>query len=207
MSGHLNDHQLQDYLDGHLDPAVADSARRHLAGCDRCQEKLGRIEALLERVGRLPAELPPPGEAWDSIRRAIEQQRVRPFGRIAEPRRWLLPLAVAAGLAVLAAAGWLLRKSGVPETATPVLPVAAGDIRDYQGLVAQLERELESRRDALPAEVIAMVERNLAVIDSAVAEIVSALADDPENETLRSVLASSYRQKIAVLEHLTETAS
>ena len=48
-------------------------------------------------------------------------------------------------------------------------------------------------------ETITKVERNLAIIDAAIAEIRQALADDPGNDALRQLLKATYGQKSALV--------
>jgi hypothetical protein len=70
---------------------------------------------------------------------------------------------------------------------------------DYERVERDLAVLLESRRKTLQPETIATVERNLAIIDSAIAEIRQALAADPTVATLahhriRSSRCASERQ-------------
>ncbi|HSM15518.1 MAG TPA: hypothetical protein VK845_00800, partial [Gemmatimonadales bacterium] len=65
----------------------------------------------------------------------------------------------------------------------------------------------ENRRAALPPEAVAQVEQNLRVIDMAIREIVTVLQAEPDNDVLLELLDTSYRQKVAVLEHATESVS
>jgi len=62
----------------------------------------------------------------------------------------------------------------------------------------ELLRALEAQD--LPPETMAIVQRNLAVIDVAIAELEAALAQDPGNEELARMLVSVHRQRAELVE-------
>jgi hypothetical protein len=120
-------------------------------------------------------------------------------------------------LASAAATAWYLAPE--PEPPTPafageasVLPVGAPPevsllVTNYEGLSQRLYAEFERVRHRLPPGTTATVAANLAVIDSALAEIRVVLESEPDNAVLIELLASTYRQKVSVLEHATESVS
>jgi hypothetical protein len=65
-----------------------------------------------------------------------------------------------------------------------------------------LDRE---RKDLAPATVAA-IERNLAVIDRAIAESRAALDKDPSDPDLRALFRTSQAQRVALLEQATRIA-
>ena len=66
------------------------------------------------------------------------------------------------------------------------------EIRAMQALLAE-------RRDALDPNTVAVLERNLAVIDRAIAESRAALLSDPASQFLAAQLARSYAAKLHLL--------
>jgi hypothetical protein len=58
---------------------------------------------------------------------------------------------------------------------------------------------LQERRERLSPETIASVERNLEVIDRALAEVRAALERDPGNKELTRMLVSTHRKKVDTL--------
>ena len=68
---------------------------------------------------------------------------------------------------------------------------------------AELMRALDAERAHLAPATVATLERNLAVIDAAIAESRAALAGDPGNRDLAALLWASYRQKVALLQQAT----
>jgi hypothetical protein len=147
----------------------------------------------------------------------------------ARRRRWSfsLPELAAAGIALMALSGgaaWLLH----PVTSTAVVargPAAApsvtpgltpalapsGSFRiglspsrraaglSYDAAVADLEGVLTAGRGRLDSTTVRVIERNLATIDSAIAEAQRAVAADSANAYLNSHLAETMRRKLELL--------
>lgn len=80
-----------------------------------------------------------------------------------------------------------------------VLTEAARVEAGYRPLVDRLGGVLERQGDRLPPETREVVDRNLRVIDEAIAEAESALARHPASPELLRALDRSYRQKIDLL--------
>ena len=70
---------------------------------------------------------------------------------------------------------------------------------DYERLDRELASMLAATRDRLQPETVEKVDRNLAIIDAAIAEIRQALAEDPGNDALLQLLKASYGQKSALV--------
>ena len=200
-------------------PAASAAATRHLALCGDCRADVDRIRALLAHAAALPRELDPPADLWPDIRRKMHAPRAAPFGfGRGLPRRAYVWLAAAAILLIAASSALttLILRGGDK-------PVAAGhDERggsDSLGAAAQfrtvsdeydrMDRDLAallaSQREKLQPETIEKVERNLAIIDGAIAEIRQALAEDPNNRALQQLLKASYGQKAALLRQVSQS--
>lgn len=135
----------------------------------------------------LPTSIEPPRDLWPDIERRL------PPRRRAVPR-WL-PLAAA--LALLLLGGGLLRRLArerAPEP-TPVATAAPGAAAE-----SALLASLEGGAGSLAPETIATLRRNLAVIDSALAESRRALAADPGNGDVQALFRLVQRQRTALLQ-------
>ena len=128
---------------------------------------------------------------------AVPRRRPAALGRFA---------AVAAGLVAAAVvAGALLRDHGRPPAASPppdsvvALVAVADSSRSYEAEAQALLDRFELQRAMLRPDARTSIDRDLAVIDQAIAELKAAIARDPANSTLRPLLAASYRQKIELL--------
>ena len=147
----------------------------------------------------------------------------------ARRRRWSfsLPELAAAGIALMALSGgaaWLLhpvtstvvvaRAPAAEASATPGLTPAlapSGSFRigltpsrraaglSYDAAVADLEGVLTAGRGRLDSTTVRVIERNLATIDSAIAQAQRAVAADSANAYLNSHLAETMRRKLELL--------
>ena len=71
--------------------------------------------------------------------------------------------------------------------------------RGYDAAVADLERVLDAGRGRLDTTTVRVIERNLATIDSAIAQAQRAVAADSANLYLNSHLAETMRRKLELL--------
>lgn len=161
----------------------------------------GELQALVER---LPRSIEPPHDLWPAIEARLGARPSRGRGR-------LVALAAAALIAVAAASSlataWLL--GGGDRPATVAVAAAAGDAREasYLRATSALAQELAVRRDQLAPETVAVLDRNLAIIDRAIAESRAALAADPANRDLAELLWASYQRKVSFLEQAARLAT
>ena len=143
--------------------------------------------------------------------------------RTPAPRRVsvsIAQLAAAAALliAVSGATAWFLR-GAAPVGSTPAGSIvqaeveptpSAGDVRlanfadaQYDAAVSDLERTLQERRNDLHPRTVEILERNLKLIDAAIAQARQALEEDPGNTYLSRHLVESRRRKLELLRRAT----
>src|SRR6266536_330104 len=70
---------------------------------------------------------------------------------------------------------------------------------DFDRATDELSRVLAAERERLRPETVVLLERNLALIDAAIAESRAALARDPANGELRRLFTAASRQKVELL--------
>jgi hypothetical protein len=123
---------------------------------------------------------------------------------------WLLAAAAVFLVAVsIGVTERLVRRS--PDRGTPGLD-AAGSRRtaelesQYASATADLMQELGKAKSRLRPETLSTIERNLRVIDSALAESRRALAGDPGNQVLEQLVVAVWRQKMDFLRRATALA-
>jgi hypothetical protein len=215
MTDHPTDRQLDDMVDEH--PHDADVAA-HVAVCPACGARLGALRSLRRAAESLPREMEPPRESWTAIRamvavsdRAAGASGSRRGVRMGANIRVAQALAAAIVLVVLsasvtarvvkgrsgdsAAAATANASSSASET---VVAVAMVD-RSFEPTLRDLTSALNASRASLNPSTIALVERNLKVIDGAIAEVRGALARDPGNSALVHILKANYQQKVDLL--------
>jgi anti-sigma factor RsiW len=76
--------------------------------------------------------------------------------------------------------------------------------RDYQRAIRDLQRVLETRRSQLAPETVETLERNLTIIDAAIAESRAALERDPNSRELTRMLTATYDAKVKMLRQAVE---
>ncbi len=192
--------RLDDYLAGALDNKMRLAFESHATACPECSADLGAANVLAPLTAALPRSIQPPADLWSGIAGRLAPRR--------SPRWRMAVLAAAAAILLVVASSaatlWFVHSRGEPlaiaDTSTPA--IEAG----YVDASAALLRALESEPSHLTPATVATLERNLAVIDAAIAESRAALAGDPDNRALAAILWASYRQKVALLEQVTRLA-
>lgn len=199
----------------------------HRTACAECRGVWADLERISAEARALPT-LSPSRDLWAGIEARLGGAAgVAPTRPDRQPRYWIprawpgvpaLRLATAASLLVAATASltWWAATRGVdPETpvagifapsdagsagtsaATPVS--LAGDFGQMDREIAELQRMVAERRAELDPTTLAVLERNLALIDQAISESRTALAGDPASRFLVTQLARSYGSKLTLL--------
>lgn len=97
------------------------------------------------------------------------------------------------------------RVLGTRGTAAPTAFAAFGSAEDsYETAIADLERVLETKRGQMSPETAQTLERNLNIIDAAIAESREALKRDPNSRELIEMLSATYDAKVKVLRQAVE---
>ncbi|HET7275888.1 MAG TPA: zf-HC2 domain-containing protein [Longimicrobiaceae bacterium] len=209
--------KLGSLLDGELAPDEEAALRAHLAMCDQCRTELADYAALRGAARDLPSNISPTRDLWPSIAARIDDRKIV---RLDDRRPASQPtsrsvLAAAAILLVIASSGitaWLVG-GGDETTVSPVSETAAvedaGAITalaafrpsevDYLNTVEALTAELDARRHLLDPQTVAVVDRNLRIIDAAIRDSRAALEADPANRDLPLTLSEMYRTKVELL--------
>src|SRR5687767_6097944 len=180
------------------------------------------IEAIRAAAAKLPL-IEPSRDLWPGIEARLGAQVVdinqharRPRGIVVSTRM----LAIAASVLVMATAGTtylVLRDRVAPEAAVaaitaPVAPptqaglgtpaslsAGSGEFGAYTEEIGDLQGAIAERRSRLDPATIAVIERNLRVIDAAIEESKRALAKDPNSELLTALLSDALSNKVRLL--------
>lgn len=220
MTMHPGEARLNDYLDGELDDRAAAETSRHLDACGVCRDEVERLGRVLTAAATLGDEVAPRHDLWPGIDARIDSAasvelddwRDRSRGGIWGRRH---QLAVAATLLVLAASAGtlvLVREAG-RSAATAVAPrpdpspvhlVSVPGQTDYMLAIQELDALLRARQDRLDPQTVAVVRRNMAIIDEAIRAAQSALATDPANGDLNRAVSTVYKTKINLLRRAVE---
>lgn len=168
----------------------------------------------LTRLARgLATDVQPQRDLWPGIATAIGDADARPVVR------WPRLMAQAAAVLLLVGGSSTITWLTMQDAAGPVEQVAGTEeltFRPVSGsfgseyslgpdftdarnnLVAKLDEELER----LPPDTRAEVEKNIATIRAAIAEINIALAKEPENVLLQQLLLRTYNEELSVMRNV-----
>lgn len=201
--------RLNEWVDGTLEPLSRQDVERHVESCAACREAAAGLRALVNRARELPREIQPHRNLL------VDPDEMRGDE---PPVGWMRWAAVAAMLLVVI--GVLVVASQSVETPWPV---GAGSAvvtashenadglgaaeRDYAEATRMLVEQLERQRDRLSPETLVVFEKNLKIIDDAIAELRAALDGGPAEPRDERLLAAMQRQRIELLRILSRLSS
>lgn len=219
--------RLSEYLDGDLLTGERAALEQHLLGCTECRATLAELRRVVARAQALD-DTPPASDLWPAIARRIgsgsgaDVPDVIDLSARRARRRvsFTLPQLAAAGIALMLVSGGVvwraLSRADTPVAVTPAptpvvsapdgVPVVFGDNEPYDQVIARLERLLVEHRGALDTATVLILEKNLEIIDRAIAESRAALAADPANVYLNHHLARTMRRKVDLLRQVSALA-
>ncbi len=203
---------FNDYLDGHLSPDQRGRLKNHLGECVGCRRDFSALESLVIQARQLPAERTPERDLWPGIANQIEESRQghsTPTTTMTET--WIRFAGIAAGLVLLLTLSFVLWPMG-PRSEAPspggeeLGTVSSASLTanssanpsantDLERLRTDFRLVLERQKERLAPETLAVVERNMSVIDEAIEEINRALEKDPTNRHLNLLLAAQLQRE------------
>jgi hypothetical protein len=212
---------IQELIDGTLGPIRKAELELHLDQCDDCRAFADDLRRIHDTAASLD-QFEPPDRVWLQIAGRLRQE-----GRVTTPavtpraRRSMAVLALAAAL-VLAVAGSivvLMRFSDRPQQApaTAAAPQAGGNAaapdavesvaaefrlaeQHLQNAIGKLEAAAKTDDEIIDAQTAAALQKNLQVIDQAIAESRAALQQEPQSTRARDSLFELLRQKVVLLQ-------
>ena len=188
---------LNEYVDGTLSVLQREAVDEHLAQCAGCRDAVAELRRLVAGARHLPPSIVPPRDLWPVIGRRIGQRATWNVQRV-----WWRGALAAAAVCVMALG--IYRLTARP----PDRRVGEGWAlvqADFDRASDDLSHIFAADRGRLRPETVALLERNLAVIDVAIGESRAALARDPANAELRRFFAAASRQKVELLRWVTRT--
>lgn len=206
---------IDELIDGDLSEHEAVAARSHLEACPSCRAEYEGAVQLQIATRSLPRSIEPTRDLWTGItHRIADRQVVR--GDFENPpgfrSRHVWMAAAAAAILVFSVslayrAGLERGKPQIVETQqveSSYVQAAYGGLGTGLELARdQLRSSLDQRQNELSPETWSVVMDNLLVIDTAIARIEIALADNPNDGRLNRQLALAYRQQINLLQRAT----
>lgn len=218
---------MSEYLDGSLDATAHGEMEAHLAECGTCRRTLEELRAVVQAASEL-GELQPERDLWAGIAATIEAPAppeetkvialpvaAPEIDRAEEGIRLSRPQLIAASVALIAVSSMLTAQIGPSWGAAPIAEspgVASGAVTmvaeetevvppppAIANELAELEAVLEEAQGLLDPNTVRVIERNLAVIEQAIADSQEALRLDPGNDYLSEHLNRVYERKLTYL--------
>ncbi len=216
---------IQEKVEGTIGPIRRAELDQHLDGCAACRALFEDLQRIHDAAANLPA-LAPPDRAWLQIAGRLRQEgRIReeapaPAARPGRGGGYVAWLAIAAAL-VLATGSALFfipRPEPAPETRMASTPPpstapAASDrptidavnaVEDAQAkfekAIEELEKVAKANQQALDPGTAATIEKNLGILDQAIADNRVAVKTEPTSVAARETLFDALRQKVSLLQ-------
>jgi anti-sigma factor RsiW len=218
--------RLSEYLDGGLRDAEREELEEHLASCDGCTDALEGLRRVVTTAQDLP-DVPPATDLWPAIaaqitppesgREPAREPRRSPFWRLRFS--FSVPQLAAAGIAVFlvsVTAAWWMASSlapdtdylslGGPATSESVLAASNRAYVEFGQEVNSLKRLLVEEGDKLDPETVRVIEKNLKIIEAAIAQSRLALDTDPANSDVQRHLVATMGGKVKMLRRAADVA-
>ena len=219
--------RLDELVDGELGRAERERVEEHLAGCMLCRRRAEATRALVAAAASVPRAIEPGRDLYPAILSRIEKEKGDIPGRRAAWRGYGLGAAasVACVLLLSSAVRWLGRDTSPTPTPTPTVAAeraAAGEVLpaqavgkdelalaldEYAAASKLLLAALAEQRERMSPETRDVLDKNLAVVDQAIAETQAAVAAAPSNRSNVWVLANLEQQKLDFLRRVSRLAS
>jgi len=206
---------IQELLDGTLGPIRTAELEQHLDACPACRALAGDLRRIQDAAASLQSP-PPPDHVWLQIAGRLRQEgrvhdRPAPAASSSHQYVWLalaaaLVLAVGGSLVVLLPRGGAQPPPAVAGNPAPNDPVQSGveKLRQAEQLlqsgIAELKQGMGSGQQALPVAAAATLDRNLQILDQAIADSSAALQAEPQNVAARNSLFDALQRKISLLQ-------
>jgi anti-sigma factor RsiW len=208
---------IHEAVDGTIGAIRRAELELHLDTCESCRALIEDLQRIRDAAASLPV-LDAPDAAWPLIAARLRQE-----GRVAPPpsratagRSYGIWLAAAAAVILVLALAIMLRPrfAGEPVPQTASVPGGAADTRtveavqndvdvaqqQFEKAIGELEKVAKANQQELDPETSATIDKNLGIIDQAIAENRAAVKSEPASVAARETLFQALRSKVTLLQ-------
>jgi len=207
---------IQELIDGTIGSIRRAELEAHLDECADCRVLREDLQRIHDAAAALPV-VEAPDRAWLQIAGRLRQEgRIHDTVRVAPARRSVgLWLAAAAALVIAVGSAIVLlvpRTQAPPQTAAnapaaaPVKSVEeaqnAVDVAQekYEQAILELQKVAKANEEALDPTTSATIDKNLGILDQAIAENKAAVRTEPTSVAARETLLEAFQQKLSLLQ-------
>jgi hypothetical protein len=209
---------IQELVDGTIGSIRRAELEMHLDACAGCRALLTDLQRIHDAAAALPA-LDAPDRAWLQIAGRLRQEgRIREGAPPAVARPRYLGWLASAAAVMLAAGAYFVVANRTAEAPAPLVATApaGGETparsvesvqneveaaqQQFEKAIAELEKVAKANRDALDPGTSATIEKNLGIIDQAIADNRAAVRSEPTSVAARETLFEVLRQKVTLLQ-------
>jgi hypothetical protein len=214
---------IQEKVDGTIGSIRRAQLDLHLDECAGCRALLEDLQRIHDAAADLPV-MAPPDRAWLQIAGRLRQEgRIHDDAMAARAggiggRRAAAWLALAAALVI--AAGYAVTRLVPGQTSVPAQTAsgtpAAGIAADassadavnaveaaqaqFEKAIADLEKVAKANQQVIDPATSATIEKNLGILDQAIADNRAAVKSEPASVAARETLFDALRQKVSLLQ-------
>ena len=208
---------IQALVDGAPGSRLAADLDQHVEICPACRELMADLRRIREEARALP-RLEPPARVWAALESRLansaDESRVAGSRMLGGWMPWAAWFAAAAALVIAVGAG-IIWRTEQPRHVDAVTSPAASEpapnaasieqefrfaAEHYERAIAGLEAIEKSNQGSLDPQIAATLQRNLNLIDQAIAESRKAVESQPNSQPAQESLFEAFRQKVALLQ-------
>jgi len=209
---------IHEMVDGTIGSIRRAELEMHLGQCDECRALLEDLRKIHDAAAALPV-IEAPDRAWLQIAGRLRQEgRITEHVPAAGAKRRSVGVWLAAAAAIVIAAGTALvllvprtppatQTAGAPAgTAAPAPSVEEVQTKvdaaqaQFETAIAELEKVAKANQQALDPGTSATIEKNLNILDDAIAQNRVAVKAEPTSVAARETLFEALRQKVTLLQ-------
>jgi hypothetical protein len=209
---------IQEMVDGTIGSIRRAELEMHLGGCDACRSLLTDLQRIHDAAAALPP-LDAPDRAWLQIAGRLRQEgRIREVAPARAPRGWQTGWLAAAAALILAVGAYFVVAGRTADAPAPVMAGTSAPAgapaksvetvqnevdaaqQQFEAAIAELEKVAKANSDALDPGTSATIEKNLGIIDQAIADNRAAVRSEPTSVAARETLFEVLRQKVTLLQ-------
>jgi hypothetical protein len=213
---------IQEMADGTIGSIRRAELEMHLVQCDGCRALLEDLRKIHDAAAALPV-IAAPDRAWLQIAGRLRQEgRITEHVPAAVVKRRSVGVWLAAAAAIVIAAGTALvmlvprtppatQTAGTPAAAPAGTAAPAPSVEEvqtkvdaaqaqFETAIAELEKVAKANQQALDPGTSATIEKNLNILDDAIAQNRVAVKAEPTSVAARETLFEALRQKVTLLQ-------